>query len=186
MPSARDHRPISARSNIVCASNERCLLQTLKILPVVIGGEAVLDTIGGRQDPQYAGREFNLVDVSNGLFTDRERTAGKLDEVVRIGMSEVTVLPDEPDAGHRIANLSDTGKACLDEIEILRHVFPVAVDAHAGTPGKDHVDAVSMEMRADVRRQLSDGHLRDGFQSGFPRRRGRRRLIVSALRTSSG
>jgi len=74
----------------------------------------------------------------------------------------------------------------LNEVQIIGLVAIISIDRDATAAGQDYVDAALSQMLGNVGGDFTDGHVLQGFQSGFPFRLGRRLLARSSVRRASG
>lgn len=117
--------------DVIGLGDEDGLFQAFRVVSVVVPGEAVFYAIRGRDDAHDACGCGDLVDLAHGLFADAERAGRELDQVSRVGMGKISVLFGEAERRHRGNDLGPFGECGIDEVEVHRHVFLLAVDRHA-------------------------------------------------------
>ena len=117
--------------DVVGLGDEDGLLQAFRVVSVVVLGEAVFHAICGRDDAYDSCGCGDLVDLAYGFFANAERAGRELDQVSRVGMDEVSVLFGEAERIHRRNDLGPFGECGVDEVEVHRHIFLLAVDRHA-------------------------------------------------------
>lgn|GEM_PF-3585084 len=116
------YRMMSGYGHGMSGSNQHRLLKTLPILPVEVGGQPVLDAVGGRQEPQHAGRVGTRGNFSGRFIPDGQRAGGKFNEVFGFRMSEIPLLFRKADFSKRLPDALPASHAGGDEICISQSI----------------------------------------------------------------
>jgi len=122
----------------ICRCHELGLLQTFRVVVVIIPGESIFHAVGWRENPKYARCGFNLGNLLHGFFADRKRSRRKFNEKRTVGMPEVAVLFVKTQTLHCLLDQRTFRKGRIDEIKIHGNIFPMAVNGNTGTAGKNH------------------------------------------------
>jgi hypothetical protein len=135
---------------------ERSLFQSLLIIPMVIRGKSIHDTLGRGQEVERTVPHTHSAGGTDRSLSDGEGSGGKLDEYVRIPTGEVPPgASGESDPGHCFFYCIHTAQR--DEIQVGGQVPAIRVDRHDGTAREDCLDTPVMQMPADL-----------GGQFGYP------------------
>lgn len=99
--------------------NQERLSKCLKVVPEIIGAQAVLDAICGGQQAQGTGVKRDFMRVGDRLLPNRKRPAGEFNQVTAVRMEKMSPCLLESQNTQHLSQALACHQGDRDEIDIL-------------------------------------------------------------------